>query len=735
LLNARAVVFLAAFICNGAAAAEDWPWTNASLPPAHRAQLALDQMTEQEKLSLVHGVIAAPWGGEPKPAGSIGSAGYVPCVPRLGIPALQETDAELGVANPGDVRPGDTATAMPSNLALASTWDPALARIQGQTVGAEARAKGFNVLLGGAANLIRDPRGGRNFEYFSEDPLLTGLMAGSMIEGVQSRHIISTIKHFALNAQETDRVVLDARIDPAATRESDLLAFEIAIERGRPGSVMCAYNQVNGSYACENDWLLNQVLKTDWNYPYFVMSDWGAVHSAVRSAMAGLDQESGQQLDTQNFFADPLEQAIADGEVPEARLNDMARRILTSIFAHGLADRTNAPNPVDFTASDRTALAVAREGTVLLRNQGLLPLPANTRRLLVIGAHADLGVPSGGGSSQVSPRGGIAAKEQIGENSAMILDPGSPLEAIRLQFPHARVDFDDGSSPARAAEAAAKADAVILFVDQWMTESADAHSLDLPGQQDRLVDTVTRANPRTVVVLETGGPVLMPWLPQSAAVLEAWYPGQKGGEAIAEILSGAADPSGRLPVSFPVSEDQLPHPRIQGDLNGAPIGPVGRGGHYGAMFTAVYNEGASVGYKWFFERGQQPLFPFGFGLSYTSFTLSRLAVNVSGHAVTASATVRNSGARAGTAIPQFYLSGPEGAHVPLRLVGWDRIDVKPGEERRATVSIDPRLLATFDEDTRTWRIQPGPYRLTAGFDCQQRNLAARFKLQSATLPP
>ena len=184
----------------------------------------------------------------------------------------------------GDVRHGDTATAMPSDLALASTWDPELARLQGQSVGAEARAKGFNVLLGGAANLIRDPRGGRNFEYFSEDPLLTGLMAGGMIEGVQSRHIISTIKHFALNAQETDRVVLDARIDPAATRESDLLAFEIAIERGRPGSVMCAYNQVNGSYSCENDWLLNEVLKTDWGYPYFVMSDWGAVHSTVRSA-------------------------------------------------------------------------------------------------------------------------------------------------------------------------------------------------------------------------------------------------------------------------------------------------------------------------------------------------------------------------------------------------------------------------------------------------------------------
>ncbi len=558
------VVVVVTLVFADAAGAQDWPWGDPSLPADRRAQMALDQMTEQEKLSLVHGVIAAPWGGKPKPDGSIGSAGYVAGVPRLGIPALQETDAELGVANPGAVRPGDTATAMPSDLALASTWDPEIARLQGQSVGAEARAKGFNVLLGGAANLIRDPRGGRDFEYFSEDPLLTGLMAGSMIDGVQSRHIISTIKHFALNAQETDRVVLNARIDEAAMRELDLLAFEIAIERGRPGAVMCAYNQVNGSYCCENDWLLNQVLKTDWRYPFFVMSDWGAVHSTARAVMAGLDQESGEQLDTQNFFEGPLAHAIADGEVPQARLDDMARRILTSIFAHGLADKTSASEPVDFASSDRSALAIAREGTVLLRNQGLLPLSADMRSIVVIGAHADLGAPSGGGSSQVVPRGGIAAKEPLGENRAMIFDPGSPLEAIRLQFPRARVDYDDGTSLARAAKAAADADAVILFVDQWMTESADAPSLKLPGQQDRLVDVVTRANPRTAVVLETGGPVLMPWLAQTAAVLEAWYPGQKGAEAIAEILSGAANPSGRLPVTFPNSEGQLPHPKISG---------------------------------------------------------------------------------------------------------------------------------------------------------------------------
>ena len=234
---------------------------------------------------------------------------------------------------------------------------------------------------------------------------------------------------------------------------------------------------------------------------------------------------------------------------------------------------------------------------------------------------------------------------------------------------------------------------MILFADQWMTESADAPSIKLPGEQDQLIEAVTHANPRTVVVLETGGPVAMPWLERTAAVLEAWYPGQMGAEAIAEILSGAANPSGRLPVTFPVSEGQLPHSQIQGDPNGAPIGPVGRGGHYGAIFTAVYDEGAEVGYKWFSGRGERPLFPFGFGLSYAKFALSGLAVNVSGEAVTASATVHNLSELAGAAIPEFYVSGPNGVNIPLRLVGWERVDLAPGEERQVTVAIDPRLLA------------------------------------------
>ncbi len=665
----KAVAAAALALSAGAATARNGPCGTETGVARKRADTILERMTQPEKLSLLDGGLGAPWGGRAKPEGAIGSAGYVTGIPRLGVPPLQETDAELGVANPGNIRRGDTATAMPSDLALASSWDLALARRQGEAVGAEARARGFNVLLGGAANLIRDPRGGRTFEFFSEDPLVTGLMAGAAIAGAQSRHILSTIKHYALNDQETDRVVLDARIDPASARESDLLAFEIAIEQGQPGAVMCAYNQVNGVYACENEWLLNQVLKDDWGYPGFVLSDWGAVHSTVRSALAGLDQELGEQLDTRNFF-DTLGLAVSNGQFPQARLDDMARRILTSIFACGLTDEASPPAPADLRQSDDVALTVEQEGAVLLRNQGILPLTAGMRRILVVGAHADQGVPSGGGSSQVVPRGGIALKQSEGKDRAMVFDPSSPIEAIRRRFPAARVDFDDGGSPARAARAAAGAGAVVVFADQYLTETADARDLELPHGQDALIESVAVANPRTVVVLETGGPVLMPWLGRTSAVVEAWYPGQKGGEAIADVLSGAVDPSGRLTVTFPASEGQLPHPRIQGDRSGAPIGPVGRGGRYGRIFVADYPEGAAVGYKWFFDRGERPLFPFGYGLSYTSFGLRGLKANVDGVTVTARVAVRNLGLRAGGAVVELYLSGPKGGRIPLRLAGW-----------------------------------------------------------------
>jgi beta-glucosidase len=732
-------VFIAVWLISragGRAETEPRPWADASRLPAERANAALEWMTWGEKLSLVHGGIGAPWGSEAKPTGAVGSAGFFPGVPRLGIPPLQETDAELGVANPGEIRRGDTATAMPSNLALASTWDADLARRQGEAVGREARAKGFSVLLGGTANLIRDPRGGRDFEYFSEDPLLTGILSGGEIAGAQSQHIISTVKHFALNDQETDRVVLDARIDPAAARESDLLAFEIAIERGGPLSVMCAYNQVNSVYACENAWLLNDVLKTDWRYPGFVMSDWGAVHSTVASTLAGLDQESGEQLDIANFYERPLAEAVASGQAPLARLNDMAKRVLSSIFASGLYEYPPAPGLINLAESDQTALDIAREGAVLLKNAGALPLDAGVAHVAVIGGLADRGVLSGGGSSQVVPRGGPAAVVPIADKSgAWVFDPSSPLEALRKRFPRARIVYDDGRDPARAAQLAARSDVAIVFALQWKTETRDADNLELPDNQDRLIEEVAAANSRTTVVLETGGPVLMPWLGQVAAVLEAWYPGQKGGDAIADILSGAVNPSGRLPVTFPRSEAQLPHPRVLGDPKGAPLGPVGRGGTYGRVFVADYSEGAAVGYKWFAQRGEQPLFPFGFGLSYTTVALSHLEVAGATSSVKAEVTIRNTGIRPDAPVVQLYVSRDEDPDFPIRLAGWARVELQPGEERKLSIAVDPRLLARFDERARRWRVAAGNYKVSAGFDVEHLDLIVKSRWEAADLPP
>jgi beta-glucosidase len=673
------------------------PWMNTALSPDQRAHLVQAQMTQDEELILVRGYNWFP------------SAGYVPGIPRLGIPELRESDASLGVANGGHMRPGDQATALPASILTASSWNAMLAHDAGVMLGTEIRAKGFNVVLDGGVNLTRDPRGGRTFEYAGEEPLLAGVIAGEVVRGAQEQHIISTAKHFALNDQESGRFTMSANIEEGPMRESDLLAFEIAIEHGKPGAIMCAYNRVNGIYACENDFLLNRVLKGDWAYPGFVLSDWGAVHSAGLAANSGLDQESAAKADSQAFFGDPLKQAVASGEVSADRLHDMAHRILRSMFVQGLFDFPASPQPIAAEADAAIAGRVAEEGIVLLKNgTSLLPL-SKPKRIVVIGARADIGVLSGGGSSQVVPVGDTPEQEilvpgPVSSNpkkgakipgDIVIYDPPSPLAAIRAQAPDADVSFDDGTDIARATSAAKESDVAIVFAQQWMREGRDVPNLSLPGDQDALIDAVAGVNPRTVVVLETGGPVLMPWLSKAASVLEAWYPGQGGAEAIARILFGAANPSGHLAVTFPMREDQLPHPsppaaiRTSADLN--------------------YTEGANVGYRWFEAQNLTPLFPFGYGLSYTTFRFSKLVVQ-GGATLTASYDVTNGGTRAGKAVAQVYAEPPQGAAREVRrLIGWSKVELKPGETRHLSITADPRLLAHYDVATRTWHVAAGNY--------------------------
>ena len=722
-----ALSLMAASFCAGTAAAQDRPWMNRALSPDARADLVLGEMTNEEKLGLVVGTSQRPAGE------TVGAAGYIVGVPRLGIPMLREANAELGVAIlplNDTVRPEDEATALPSGLATAASWNPEIAHANGAMIGEEARRKGFNVLLAGAVNLARDPRTGRNFEYAGEDPLLAGTMAGAAIRGIQEKHVISTVKHFALNDQETNRTLLDARIDMAALRESDLLAFELAIERGRPGAVMCSYNLIGGIHACENPALLDKVLRQDWRFPGWVMSDWGAVHSTAEAARAGLDQESGADWDSRAYFGEPLAVAVAEGTVSTTRLNEMAQRILRSMFASGVVDDPPVRRPLDAEADAQIAQHAAEEGIVLLRNQKeLLPLSSQLRRIAVIGGHADIGVLSGGGSSQVVPLGGPALRVRFKEPGdkipyAMVFDPSSPLKAIAAKAPRAQVTFADGEDVRAAAISAQQADVAIVFATAWEIEGHDAESLALPRDQDRLIAAVAAANPRTIVVLETGNPVAMPWKGQVGAIVEAWYPGQRGGEAIANVLFGTVNPSGRLPITFPASTAQLPRPDL-----------LGRHIAWNTTFAVDYREGAAVGYKWFEQQRATPLYPFGYGLSYTRFRYGDLRVS-GGKTLTVSFTVTNVGKRAGADTPQLYASVPEAGGDTLRhLVGWRKLTLAPGESRRVRLAADPRLLAHFDETQPGWHLTTGNYRVELGASSSDLRLAARAHLEDRTLPP
>ncbi|WP_343709968.1 glycoside hydrolase family 3 C-terminal domain-containing protein [Mycobacterium sp.] len=680
------------------------------------------QMSDQERFSLLVSVMGAsellPFRDTRISPDVPMSAGYVPGVPRLGVPALLMTDASLGVTNPG-YRPGDTATALPAGLALAASFNPALARIAGAAIAREARSRGFNVLLAGGINLARDPRCGRNFEYLSEDPLVSGAIAAESINGIQQHGVISTVKHYSLNCQESNRHWLDAVIDPAAHRESDLLAFEIAVERSQPGAVMTAYNKVNGEYAGANSVLLTDVLKGAWGFRGWVMSDWGATRS-WEYALAGLDQESGAQVDALLWqgepFTDALKAAYADGRLSVDRLSDMVCRILRSILAVGVETRDAGPAP-DMAAHNEIACEVARQGIVLLENHGVLPL-SPTAQIAVIGGCAQLGVPSGCGSSAVVPPGGYAAVLPLGLPGGMRnlqLLPSSPVAELQRLLPEARIAFDPGVSPAEAARAARHADVAIVFAVRVEGEGFDTADLSLPWGQDAVIAAVAGANPNTVVVLETGNPVAMPWRDSAAAIVQAWYPGQAGGRAIAEVLAGQVNPSGRLPVTFPVDLGQTP----RSDLP-EPDAP------WGATTTIHYTEGADVGYRWFARQGHSPLFAFGHGLSYTDFEYRDLAVT-GGETVTADVTVVNTGGRAGADVPQLYLAAAPGER-RMRLLGFERVELEAGQSRRVRFEADPRLLARYDGAAGSWRIAAGGYAVAVGASSVDLALSATVAL-------
>jgi beta-glucosidase len=711
------------------------PWMNAALDPDARADLLVKAMAPKEKQQLVFGYFStnAPWKNFTRPAGGMAdAAGYIDGIARLGIPAQSQTDAGVGVATQRSAHPR-LRTALPSGIATAATWDRSLAFAGGAMIGNEARLSGFNVQLAGGTDLAREPRNGRNFEYGGEDPLLSGTIVGEEIRGIQSNNIISTLKHYAFNDQETDRFTVDVKVAEPAARQSDLLAFQFANEIGKPGSVMCSYNRVNGAYACENDWLLNKVLKTDWGFKGYVMSDWGATHSTIPAVNAGLDQESGYPFDVSPYFADALMEAVADGWVKPERFDDMSHRILRSMFAQGLFDHPlngDQSATIDYAAHAAATQADEEGAIVLLKNSGnLLPLAKTAKSILIVGSHADVGVLSGGGSSQVYPHGGpengmaIANDGPDGFPGPMVYFPSSPMAGIKARS-HATVTYVDGKDAAAAAKAAAHADVVLVFATQWTGESIDAPDLSLPNKQDALIGAVAKANRKTIVVLETGGPVLMPWLNAVGAVVEAWYPGTSGGEAIARVLTGEVNPSGHLPVTFPAGTDQLPRPVVDAD--------TAKTGHPHSDYDI---EGAAIGYKWFDHKAAKPLFPFGYGLSYTGFNWSGLAARPQGKGVAVSVTVKNTGAVAGRAVTEVYVSAPAGAgwEAPKRLGAFDKTALNAGESKAVSLSVDPRLLATWDEAAHGWKIAAGDYKVMTGTSAADLSPAVTVHLDAMTL--
>ncbi|WP_431634931.1 beta-glucosidase family protein [Dyella sp. KULCS107] len=693
-----------------APAAPARPWMNTALSPDQRADALVKAMTQDEKFRLIRAEYGAIFNGQPKPAGSKDAAGYIPAIPRLGLPAIHETDAGQGVARPAAFGDGDTA--LPAGLAAAASFDPQLAHDGGAMIGREAHRMGFSVLLAGGVDLARDPRNGRNFEYAGEDPLLAGTVVGAAIAGIQSQHVVSTVKHYAMNDLETARNTLSANIDHTAARESDLLAFEIAIADGQPGSVMCSYNRVNSVYACEDDWLLNQVLKRDWKYPGFVMSDWGAVHSAAKAAMAGLDQQSaGERFDKEVYFDKPLREAVAKGEVPQSRIDDMVHRIVRAFFAVGAFEHPAKEAPIDYAADAKVSQRAAEAGMVLLRNvSNALPLGKGVGAVAVIGSHADVGVTTGGGSSAVKPRGGspVTGLEPTTWPGPKMYQRSSPMQAIGKRN-GGKVAYASGEDIAAAAKLAAQSKVAVVFAEQWVAESMDVPTMSLPGNQDALIAAVAKANPHTIVVLETNGPVKMPWLDQVQGVVEAWYPGANGGEAIARVLFGEVEPSGRLPLTWPKDESQLPRPTIPGaGLAAIGIPPQGE-----PQQDIDYNiEGADVGYRWFQKKNLQPLFPFGYGLGYTTFRYGAPVLHTSGDQVTATVRVSNTGKRAGLAVPQLYVT-PPGADT-RRLAGWQRVTLAPGQSREVTITASPVRLASWDPSAHGWQRKAGSYRFELG---------------------
>jgi beta-glucosidase len=674
------------------------PWCDTSLSPSKRADLLIAALTPAERIGLVAGDSAAGISGMPHT-----HTGAADGVPRLDVPPLYLTDGPVGI------RQGPS-TAMPSSMSIASTFNLALARSDGAVIGNEAKLKGDDVVYAPTINLLRTPLWGRAFESLGEDPLLTARLGVAWIRGLQAQGVMANVKHFAVNNQEDDRYSIDARVDERTLFEMYLSQFEAAVKQGHAGSVMCSYNRLNGPHTCESTWLLRQVLRKRWGFNGFVLADYGASKHIGSGLLAGLDFEPFPYVDFdggENFRPELIQAAIAAHHTTQARVDAAVHNLLRELFAFGLFDRAafvDDDSRVDRTAHAEQARRLAEAGTVLLRNKGGL-LPLNARKLkslAIIGADADR-YKNGGGSADVQPYSFVTPRAGIAARAG----------------PGVEVSYDAGNDLAHAASVARAADAAVVVVADTAGEGEDKPCLGLDCgatdklKRDRLIARVAAANPRTVVVLETAGPVLTPWRNRVRGIVEAWYPGSGGGAAIARVLFGDVDPGGRLPATFPRRARDLP--------------TAGSKRRYPGVKGAVhYTEGVFVGYRWYDARRIAPAFPFGFGLSYTRFALRHPRASRQGVSI----EVVNTGRRTGVAVPQLYLGLPAARgrpQPPRALKGFASVTLKPGASRRVRFPIDSRALSYWNVRKHRWAVAPGCYRWFVG--SSSRDIAASGRLR------
>jgi beta-glucosidase len=686
------------------------PWMNRALSAEQRADLLLHAMTLNDKIALVHGVSRKTYPFE-------GYAGYVPPNPRLGIPALKEADGRAGVGN--DAK---GVTLLPAPIAAAATWDTSLMNTYGTVLGEEEWGKGTNVFLGPTIDIVRVPEWGRAFETYGEDPYLNGQMAAAEIKGIQSQGPIANANMYLTMNQETNRFRQNSVVDEQSLQEIYLPPFQSAIQQGRVGTIMCAYVKANGIYSCENPELLTTFLRKELGFEGWILTDWDAAHSTVASAKAGLDQE----MPTGRYYGQALKGAVQHGDMSRDTLNELVGRILVTMFRYGLFDE---PQPGNWNTNVRTAAhatfsrQAAEQGMVLLKNEhNILPLSENSS-IAVIGTEGGTKpLAEGGGSSYVIPPYVI-----------------SPLDGIRNRAgKKVRVTYADGSDLAQAAKLARAATVAIVFAGAWETEGADRPNLDLPRAQNQLVSDVARANSNTIVVLNTGGAVLMPWINKVRGVVEAWYPGQEDGNAIAAVLFGDVDPAGKLPLTFPRTENEVPTAtpeqwpggtRTSHGFQALPFRPSRMSSVEG---TSVYSEKLDVGYRWYDARHVDPLFPFGYGLSYTTFKLSHLQVTPTKLETTAGrlaqevnvqVVVTNTGRKAGAEVVQAYVEQPaKNGQPPRQLCAFAEVFLKPGQTQPVKLVLDPRSFSIYDTSAHQWRSPAGTYQVLVGTSSALRDL-------------